>query len=350
MPHKPLPQDYLHIDFELPGDADVMKISRSPLQIPLHGQVLIRVAFSGVNGPDLAQRKGVYPAPKEASSILGLEVAGEICALGEGVSQWQIGDQVTALVPGGGYGEYVLTYPKHCLPVPQGWTLEEACAIPETFFTVWGNLFMRAGLTAGETVLIHGGSGGIGSAATVLAKAFGAQVIVTSGSDEKCEYCRSLGAELVLNYQQDFVEPVMAFTQGRGVDVVFDIAGGDFINQNLKALAIDGRMVSVAMQRGPKAQVDIFRLMAKRITWTGSTLRPQSIEAKAKIAEELQTKVWPLLDKGADVHAQNLVPHIEARFKLGDCINAHRLMESGTHRGKIVLVIDELIASSSKDE
>lgn len=340
MTNASLPLDYQHIDFLEPGYADVMFLNCSPMVKPAKDQILIKVAAAGVNGPDVAQRKGVYPAPKGASPILGLEVAGEVCGLGDDVSQWQLGDKVTALVPGGGYGEFVVTYAEHCLPIPQGWALEEAAAIPETFFTVWGNLFMRAGLAAGETVLIHGGSGGIGSAAIVLAKAFGARVIATSGSDEKCEYCLGLGADLALNYQQDFVAPVIEHTQGQGVDVVFDIAGGDFINQNLKALAVDGRMVSVAMQRGPKAQVDIFRLMAKRITWTGSTLRPQSIEAKSRIACELLEKVWPLLNKAADDRTHRLVPNIFARFPLSECVSAHQLMESGTHRGKIVLSIE----------
>ncbi|NRB24376.1 NAD(P)H-quinone oxidoreductase [Shewanella sp.] len=341
MPNASLPLDYLHVDFEHPGDADVMFIKRSPLPELAKDQVLIKVAYAGINGPDVAQRKGAYPPPKEASPILGLEVAGEVCALGAEVSQWQLGDKVTALVPGGGYGEYVATHSSHCLPIPKGWTLEQAAAIPETFFTVWGNLFMRAGLQSGETVLIHGGSGGIGSAAIALAKAFGARVIATSGSDDKCDYCLSIGADLALNYQDDFVQPVMEYTSNVGVDLVFDIAGGDFINQNLKALAVDGRMVSVAMQRGPQAQVDIFRIMAKRITWTGSTLRPQSVAAKAKIASELRHKVWPLLalTREGDVNTNKLVPNISARFSLADSVAGHQLMESGRHRGKIVLSV-----------
>ncbi|AQS38073.1 putative NAD(P)H quinone oxidoreductase, PIG3 family [Shewanella psychrophila] len=336
-----LPQDYLHVDFDHPGDAGVMFLKRSILPKLAKNQVLIKVAYAGVNGPDVAQRKGVYPPPKDASPILGLEVAGEICALGDEVSQWQLGDKVTALVPGGGYGKYVATDACHCLLIPKGWTLKQAAVIPETFFTVWGNLFMRAGLKSGETVLIHGGSGGIGSAAIALAKTFGARVIATSGSDDKCDYCLSLGADLALNYQDDFVKPVMEYTSNMGVNVVFDIAGGDFINQNLKALAVDGRMVSVAMQRGSQAQVDIFRIMAKRITWTGSTLRPQSVEAKASIAAELRKKVWPLLNmtQEGEASTNKLVPNISARFSLADCVSAHRLMESGRHRGKIVLAV-----------
>ncbi|NMH66916.1 NAD(P)H-quinone oxidoreductase [Shewanella salipaludis] len=329
-----LPKDYARIAFSQPGAPEVMHLSRSPLPLPAAGQVLIRVAAAGVNGPDIKQRVGAYPPPADASPILGLEVAGEICALGEGVNAWQLGDSVCALVPGGGYGEYVLTHASHCLPVPEGMSLVEAAALPETFFTVWGNLFMRAGLKPGESVLVHGGSGGIGSTAIQLAHALGARVIATTGSDDKVDYCRGLGADEVLNYRsRDFVEPVLALTRGQGVDVVFDIAGGDFINLNLQALAMDGRMVSVAMQRGAKAEVEIFRLMAKRIRWTGSTLRPQSVAAKAAIAGELREKVWPLLAEG------KLAPHIFATFPLADAAKAHALMETGSHRGKLVLTV-----------
>lgn len=333
-----LPSHYVHITYDQPGQPDVLRMVRSPLPVIQGDQVLIKVYAAGVNGPDIAQRKGLYPSPEGASPILGLEVAGEIVKVGDGVTRWQLGDKVCALVPGGGYGEYVATYAEHCLPIPEGWRYQEAGAIVETFFTVWGNLFMRAGLKAGETVLIHGGSGGIGSAAIVLAKAFGAHVIATSGSEDKCNYCRGLGADVAINYHDDFVEQVMDYTQERGVEVVLDIAGGDFINQNLKALALDGRMVSVAMQRGAKAEVDIFRIMAKRLTWTGSTLRPQSITAKAEIAEQLLEKVWPLLaNDSGNLH--QLKPHVFAEFVLVECAKAHSLMESGSHRGKLVLVI-----------
>ncbi|MCL1091893.1 NAD(P)H-quinone oxidoreductase [Shewanella profunda] len=329
-----LPNDYTHIHVEQPGAPEVMQLTRSPLPVPLVGQVLIRVHAAGVNGPDIKQRVGAYPPPPGASAIIGLEVAGVICALGDGVSQWQLGDKVCALVPGGGYGEYALTYAAHCLPIPTDFSYVQAAALPETFFTVWGNLFMRAGLKAGETVLIHGGSGGIGSTAIQLASALGAKVIATTGKDEKRDYCLSLGAHEVINYRsQNFVEAVMAFTQDKGVNVVFDIAGGDFINLNLQALAMDGRMVSVAMQRGPKAEVELFRLMAKRIVWTGSTLRPQSVESKAAIANELQATVWPLLD------SHKVVPNIFATFPLSEAPKAHALMESGEHRGKVVLTL-----------
>lgn len=329
-----LPSDYIHISVAQPGVPEVMQLSRSPLPVPAAGQVLIRVHAAGVNGPDIKQRVGVYPPPPGASPIIGLEVAGDICALGEGVHQWQIGAQVCALVPGGGYGEYVLTYAAHCLPIPIGFSYVQAAALPETFFTVWGNLFMRAGLKAGETVLIHGGSGGIGTAAIQLASALGSTVIATTGQDEKREYCLSIGAQEVINYRtQYFVDAVMAFTQDKGVNVVFDIAGGDFINLNLQVLAMDGRMVSVAMQRGSKAEIELFRLMAKRIVWTGSTLRPQSVAAKAEIAKQLRERVWPLLD------SQQIVPNIFATFPLSEAPKAHALMESGAHRGKVVLTL-----------
>uniref|UniRef100_Q0HZB1 Alcohol dehydrogenase, zinc-binding domain protein n=1 Tax=Shewanella sp. (strain MR-7) TaxID=60481 RepID=Q0HZB1_SHESR len=329
-----LPHDYTHIYLEQPGAPEVMQLTRSPLPVPSAGQVLIRNCAVGVNGPDIKQRMGIYPPPPGASPIIGLEVAGEICALGEGVTQWQLGDKVCALVPGGGYGEYTLTYAVHCLPIPQGFSEVQAAALPETFFTVWGNLFMRAGLKAGETVLIHGGSGGIGSTAISLAKHLGATVITTTGQDEKRDYCSGLGAHLVVNYNtQNFVEEVMAFTQGKGVNVVFDIAGGDFINLNLQALALDGRMVSVSTQRSAKAEVNILQLMAKRIVWTGSTLRPQTVEAKAEIAKQLAEHVWPLLD------SQQIVPHICATFPLAEAAKAHALMQSGEHRGKVVLTL-----------
>jgi NADPH2:quinone reductase len=320
------------VTFTHAGAPDVMSFSHNNLLPPEAGQVQIKVHAAGVNGPDIKQRMGAYPAPEGASPILGLEVSGEITAIGDNVSEWKLGDKVCALVPGGGYSQYVNTFAKHCLPIPKGLDFTQAAALPETLFTVWGNLFMRAGLKAGETVLIHGGSGGIGTTAIQLAHAMGADVIVTSGSAEKCEYCLGQGARIAINYnEQDFVEPVLAATQGKGVDVVLDIAGGDFINQNLKALAMDGRMVSVAMQRGPQAQVDIFRIMAKRITWTGSTLRPQSVEAKANIATELAEKVWPLIEQG-----KISIP-LDSVYPFEAVVAAHQRMESGLHKGKIVL-------------
>ncbi|MBT1444205.1 NAD(P)H-quinone oxidoreductase [Shewanella sp. JM162201] len=337
-----LPAFYEHIHFDTPGSPEVMSLKRSALPSPGAGQVLIRVAAAGVNGPDLAQRKGAYPPPPGASPILGLEVAGEVVALGTdvdtaaGVRRLALGDKVCALVPGGGYGEYVLTHASHCLPLPRGMSMTEAACLPETFFTVWGNLFMRGKLKAGETLLVQGGSGGIGSTAILLARAFGARVLVTCSTDEKREYCLGLGAELAFDYRDDqLIDKVLAATHGRGVDLVLDMAGGAMINTNFKLLADDGRLVSVAMQSGPKAEVDIFRLMMKRLVWTGSTLRPQSDAAKAAIAAELFTHVWPLLERG-----ECRLP-IFATFPLAEVAEAHRLMESKSHQGKVCLLLSE---------
>ncbi|WP_372872961.1 NAD(P)H-quinone oxidoreductase [Shewanella sp.] len=330
----PMTSLYTHVHFDAPGTPGVMTLVQSPVPTPAEGEVLIRVRAAGVNGPDLAQRRGAYPPPPGASSVLGLEVAGEIAALGEGVSRWCLGDSVCALVPGGGYAEYVLTPAAHCLPVPKGMSMVEAAALPETFFTVWGNLFMRAGLKPGETLLIQGGSGGIGSTAIVLAKAFGVRVLVTSGTLDKRNYCLKLGADMAFDYRDEsLVDKVLAATGGQGVNVVLDMAGGAMINTHFKLLAMDGRLVSVAMQSGPRAEVDIFRLMMKRITWTGSTLRPQSIAAKAAIARELESSVWPLLSQGGC-----RVPLFGA-FPLEEVVSVHTLMESGQHCGKLVLLL-----------
>lgn len=327
---------YQHINFDVPGTPDVLQLIDSSIPEPSATQVLIKVAYAGVNGPDIAQRKGLYPAPRGASLILGLEVSGEVVAIGEQVTEWQIGDKVCALVPGGGYGEYVLTQGAHCLPIPHGVTLQQAACLPETFFTVWGNLFIRGGLKAGETVLIHGGSGGIGSAAIVLAKSFGARVITTSSSDEKCQYCKELGSDHAINSQEQcFVEQSKSFTQGKGVDLVLDMVGGDYINRNLKSLALDGRLISIAMQSDPCAQVDIARIMSKRLIWTGSTLRPQGDDAKSEIAAQLLEQVWPRF-----INEPRLQPNIFKAFSLQECVAAHRLMESGEHRGKIVLKVN----------
>ncbi|QIR15777.1 NAD(P)H-quinone oxidoreductase [Shewanella aestuarii] len=318
--------------FDAPGEADVMHFMQAQISPLLAGQVRIQVYAAGVNGPDIKQRMGAYPPPVDASPILGLEVAGVISAVADDVTIWQVGDSVCALVPGGGYAEQVNTYALHCLPIPSGLSYTDAAALPETCFTVWGNMFMRAGLKAGESVLIHGGSGGIGTTAIQMASQLGARVFVTSGSDDKCQFCLAQGAEHAINYnQQHFVEPILALTDQQGVDVVVDIAGGDFINDNLKVLAMDGRMVSIAMQRGPRATVDIFRLMAKRIVWTGSTLRPQSVTAKAEIAAGLLANVWPLIEKG------KLQIPVDKVYDFKEVVEAHHYMESGRHKGKIVL-------------
>ncbi|KFZ38961.1 NAD(P)H-quinone oxidoreductase [Shewanella mangrovi] len=320
---------------EQAGAAEVMQLTQGDVAAPASGQVLIKVAAAGVNGPDIYQRQGSYPPPADASSILGLEVAGEIAAVAAGESRWQVGDKVCALVPGGGYSEYVLTWSSHCLPVPSGWQLAEAAALPETFFTVWHNLFMRGGLQAGETVLIHGGGGGIGSTAIALAKAFGARVITTC-SEAKLAFCRQLGADLAIDYAaEDFVALAAEFTQAKGVQLVLDMIGGDYINRNLKLLSLDGRMVSIACRAGRMAEVDVAMLMFKRIHWTGSTLRPQSITQKAAIASQLLRQVWPLLERG------QLKPHLHAVLPLAEVVRAHQMLEQGLHRGKIVLQVGE---------
>ena len=327
---------FMHVSVEKFGSPDVMQFATSILSPPEAGQVTIKVHAAGVNGPDIKQRSGAYPPPAGASPILGLEVSGDIVAVSDDVTQWKVGDKVCALVPGAGYAQYVNTYAAHCLPIPAGLSYVQAAALPETFFTVWGNLFIRANLKAGETVLIHGGSGGIGTTAIQLASKLGAKAFATSGSADKCQYCIEQGASMALNYNEEsFVEPILAATDGKGVDVVLDIAGGDFINENLKALAMEGRMVSVAMQRGMQANIDIFRIMAKRIVWTGSTLRPQSVEAKAVIAQGLLTNVWPLLESG------KIAIPIDSVFAFNDVVNAHERMESGAHKGKIVLSLQE---------
>lgn len=326
------------IIFDQAGGPEVLSIVSGTVPRVGPDQVLIKVSYAGVNGPDIAQRKGSYPPPPSASDILGLEVSGFIVAIGESVTRWQVGDVVCALVPGGGYSEYVVTWGCHCLPIPTGLTLAQAAALPETFFTVWGHLFMRGGLKACETVLIHGGSGGIGSTAITLAKQFGVRVIATSGSQDKCDYCKQLGADHAFNYRDaDLLEQILAVAP-QGVDVVLDMASGDLVNLNLKALALEGRLVTIALLRGPTASVDVFRLMSKRITWTGATLRPQSVEAKALIAKRLLDDVWPLFLTSA---GDKLVPHIFAEFSFDNVAEAHQLMESGRHKGKIVLKVVE---------
>ncbi|MCZ4335814.1 NAD(P)H-quinone oxidoreductase [Shewanella colwelliana] len=323
----------LQARFDSPGGPESLYLTDGVVPFLLDEQVLIEVAYAGVNGPDIAQRKGLYPPPRGASDVLGLEVSGRVVAIGKQVTQWQVGDRVCALVPGGGYSQLVATYASHCLPIPVGLTLAQAAALPETFFTVWGHLFIRGGLKAGETLLIHGGSGGIGSAAIALAKQFGGTVITTSGNTDKCEYCRSLGADFAFNYHDDdLLSQILSASDG-GVDIVLDMAAGDLINLNLKALAEEGRMVTIALQRGVTANVDVFRLMSKRITWTGATLRPQSVQTKAGIAQALLDKVWPLFTG----NATSLTPHIFAEFNFDDVVEAHKLLESGEHRGKLVL-------------
>lgn len=329
-----LPQTMTAIGFEAPGGPDVLKPQQRPVPQPGPGQLLVHVAVAGVNRPDVLQRMGGYAPPPGASDIPGLEFAGRIVALGEGVSRYEVGDQVCALVAGGGYAEYAVVHEDNALPIPAGLSLEEAGAIPETFFTVWTNVFQRGGLKKGESFLVHGGTSGIGTTAIQLAKAFGATVLATAGSDEKCAACRDLGADHAINYRaEDFVVAAKAATGGRGVDLILDMVGGDYINRNYDAAAESGRIAQIAFLNGPKAEVNFSRLMLKRLTHTGSTLRPRTIAEKAGIARELEEKVWPLLTEGRC----KLVIH--ARFPLAQAAQAHALMESNAHIGKIVLTI-----------
>ncbi|MEP1538863.1 MAG: NAD(P)H-quinone oxidoreductase [Paracoccaceae bacterium] len=319
------------VEINAPGGPDVLTVVERPIPEPAHGQIVIEVAWAGVNRPDALQRAGLYNPPPSASDLPGLEASGHVVAIGSGVSGVALGDAVCGLLPGGGYAEYVATPAAHCLPVPSGMSLREAACVPETFFTVWSNVFMRGGLKGGERLLVHGGSSGIGTTAIQLANAFGARVFVTAGSDEKCNACRELGAEVAVNYRtDDFVEVMQA--EG-GADMILDMVGGDYIPRNFKALADDGRLVQIAFLQGPKVEVNFVQLMTRRLTMTGSTLRPQSDLAKARIAQELKEAVWPLLDAG------RIAPVMDSEFDLKDASQAHARMESSDHVGKIVLQV-----------
>ncbi len=322
-----------YIDHQPCGKADVMKLAETERPELRAGEVLIAVAYAGVNRPDVAQRAGSYPPPPGASPLLGLEVAGRIVAVAPDVTNWKEGDEVCALTPGGGYAEYCATPAAHCLPLPQGLSLLEAASLPENYFTVWTNVFERARLKAGEHILIHGGSSGIGLTAIQLAKAFGATVSTTVGSAEKADYCRKMGADVVYNYRdQDWAAEIWADTDKRGVDVILDMVGGDYIMKNLRSLAMDGRLVSIAFLNGSKApDFDANALMRRRLTFTGSTLRPRSDADKADIAKALRDNVWPLFATG------KLKPCIYQTFPLGEVVAAHELMESSRHIGKIML-------------
>jgi NADPH2:quinone reductase len=329
-----LPETMTAIGFTAPGGPEVLQPQQRPVPRPGPGEILVEVAVAGVNRPDVLQRLGGYAPPPGASDIPGLELAGTVVARGEGVSRHALGDLVCALVAGGGYAQYALVHEDNALPVPAGLSLEEAGAIPETYFTVWTNVFQRGGLKKGESFLVHGGSSGIGTTAIQLAKAFGATVLATAGSEDKCAACRALGADHAINYRtEDFVAAAKAATGGRGVDLILDMVGGDYINRNYDAAAESGRIVQIAFLNGPKAEVDFRRLMMKRLTHTGSTLRPRTIAEKAAIARELEDKVWPLLAAG------RCKPVIHARFPLAQAAEAHRLMESNAHIGKIVLTL-----------
>jgi NADPH2:quinone reductase len=315
-----------------PGGPDVLQLVDAPKPIPGPGEVLIRVAAAGVNRPDVFQRKGVYPPPPGASPLPGLEVAGTIESCGPGVAEWKPGDRVCALTPGGGYAEFCLAVASHCLPIPVGWSEIEAGSIPETAFTVWSNVFQRARLQSGESILIHGGTSGIGVMAIQMARALGAVPFATAGSTAKCQACLELGAERAINYrEQDFSAEILAATGGRGVDVVLDMVGGPYFPKNLEVLASEGRLVQIATLQGAKVELDLRTMMAKRLTLTGSTLRPQSNEAKAAIAVALRREVWPHLE------ARRIRPVVHAVFPLEQAADAHRLMEAGEQIGKIVL-------------
>ena len=317
-----------------PGGPEVLIDIETERPQPGPGEILIKVDAAGVNGPDLIQRTGGYPPPKGASPLPGLEVSGTVVATGSGSQAWALGDKVCALTPGGGYAEYCSTHESHALPVPGGLSMIEAAGLPETFFTVWHNVFERGGLKSGETFLVHGGSSGIGTTAIQLATAFGATVFATAGSREKCEACEKLGAKRAINYrEEDFVEVVKAETGKRGADLILDMVGGPYIAKNYSAAAMDGRIAQIAFLKGSKVEVDYMRLMVKRLTHTGSTLRPQSVADKARMARALSEKVWPLLEKGS------VAPLIHATFPLAEAAAAHRMMEEGNHIGKIVLSV-----------
>ncbi|MGZ8152659.1 MAG: NAD(P)H-quinone oxidoreductase [Methylovulum sp.] len=326
----PLPKQMIAIKIE----NGVLKPAKRPIPTPSANQVLIKVAAAGVNRPDVMQRQGLYPHPPGASDIPGLEVAGTIVALGDNISHLHEGDKVCALVTGGGYAEYCLASAALCLPIPEGLSFTEAAALPETFFTVWSNIFDRAQLQPGETLLVHGGTSGIGTTAIQLAKAFNAKVIVTTGSEAKCEFCLQLGADAAINYkEQDFVDEVKRLTDNRGVDVILDMIGGDYFPRNLKCMTDDARLVQIAIQNGPKAEINLLPVMLKRLTITGSTLRARDDTFKAAIASKLLEKAWPLLASG------QIKPVIHSTFALTDAAKAHQLMESSLHIGKIILTV-----------
>jgi NADPH:quinone reductase len=328
----PLPDSMRQIEISQPGAPEVMQIAHAPLPQPRADDVLIEVAYAGVNRPDCAQRAGTYPPPPDASPILGLEVAGRIVARGDAVRDWNVGDEVCALTPGGGYAGYCTTPAAWCLPIPRGLSLEQAAGLPENFYTVWNNVFDRAGLRAGEWFLVHGGTSGIGLCAIQLAKAFGATVITTAGSPEKTTFCMKIGADHAIDYrQQDFAEEVKRITNKRGVDVILDMVGGDYVEKNLKCLALEGRLTQIAFLKGSRVECDLRFMMLKRLTLTGSTLRASPAARKAAIARDLRDKVWPLLAQG------RVKPVIYATYDLDAAPQAHTLMESSKHIGKIML-------------
>jgi NADPH2:quinone reductase len=322
------------IEIAAPGGPEVLRVTRRPVPVPAVNEVLIEVAAAGVNRPDVLQRKGGYPPPPGASDIPGLEVAGTVVVAATGVHEWKLGDRVCALVTGGGYAEYVAAPAPQCLPIPRGLTLIEAAGIPETFFTVWVNVFERAGLKGSETLLIQGGSSGIGVTAIQMARAFGHRVFVTAGSADKCAACEELGASRAINYRtEDFVAVVKELTGGKGADVILDMVGGDYVPRELACLADDGRLSLIAFLGGSKATIDMTDILRRRLTITGSTLRARSVEVKGAIARALKQKVWPLIEAG------KIKPVIYRTFRLEDASAAHALMESSAHVGKIILEV-----------
>ncbi|AGB83111.1 putative NAD(P)H quinone oxidoreductase, PIG3 family [Serratia sp. FGI94] len=329
-----LPEQMRVIEIAAAGGPEMLQPAMRPLPKPEPGEILVKVAAAGVNRPDVLQRRGHYAPPPGASDIPGLEIAGEVVAVGEGVQHYRIGDSVCALIAGGGYAEYCRVHESNALPVPAGLSMTEAAAIPETFFTVWVNVFQRGHLQAGETVLIHGGTSGIGTVATLLAKAFCAHVITTVGSEEKRAASLALGADVAINYRtEDFVEQTMKATNGKGANVIVDLIAGEYVAKNYQAAAMDGRIVQIGTQNGVVKELNLMPLLLKRLTHTGSTLRARSVQDKAQIAADLRQKVWPLLERGA------VKPHIFQTFPLEQAADAHRLMESSVHIGKIMLTL-----------
>lgn len=326
-----LSHSMLAVEISTPGGPDVLRPCSVPVPVPGHGQIIIRVAYAGVNRPDALQRAGAYAPPPSASPLPGLECSGTVVEVGPGVTRWQIGDRVCALLPGGGYAEYAATQESHALPVPAGMSMRDAACLPETCFTVWSNVVMRGGLKAGERFLVHGGTSGIGTTAIQIARALGARVFATAGTEEKCQVCRELGAEVAINHRSgDFVQ---ALRDQGGADLILDMVGGPYIERNLKALADDGRLVQIAFLQGPKVTLNLAEVMTRRLVLTGSTLRPQSDLAKARIARAVEENVWPMIARGA----LRVVP--DSEFPLAEAAAAHWRLESGTHVGKIALKV-----------
>ena len=329
-----LPETMRAVAIDKPGDPAVLINVDEPVPVPGDNDVLVRVAAAGVNRPDVLQRQGLYPVPPDASQLPGLEIAGEIVAVGPAVDAWTVGDNIMALTHGGGYAEYCRVDQGHCLPVPAKLSLIEAAAVPETFFTVWYNVFMRCRLAEGETFLVHGGSSGIGTTAIQLARAHGCKVITTAGSADKCRFCEDLGADKAINYKrEDWQQVVRDYTDGHGVDVLLDMVAGPYMQKNLDSMALEGRYAIIAFLQGPKAELNMRIVLGRRLTITGSTLRPQTVAEKSLLADQVRTNVLPLLESGT------VRPVIDSTFSLNDAAAAHQLMESSQHKGKIVLVV-----------